>query len=1218
MNGFKGKRVGARALALALVLALVMASVPEAGALAASAPAPSSYDFWLGFDGEVANGGSGGTAAYVGGDAAYQAGANGAANSSIALSYADYVKVDDSGFDYSRSFSVAFWIQLTGAGAGGDPAILGNKNWDSGANPGWCFNHVEAGLRLNYRADARGDIVAVPTSEMAAGEWNHVAVTFNYEDNEVRVYNNGKNVGSESGKLGGTSLAGFGWLLLGQAYANGGGLYNKSGMYRPFNLDEFIMTGKALTPAEVAAIYGNSAPSEPFAPTAVMVFPSAAPLTKGSSMRFVAEVVGTGDKAEGDDAVTWAVEGALSAGTRIDAKGRLYIGEDESAAKVTVKAVSAIDGALFGTAEASVKEPKTDGTVAFGVLSDTHVGSSEDLSVGNNARAAKAFRFMSEPERAADTVLVVGDLTSNGSWREFSVFRRLREECLAVPLIASMGNHDENQWDYFERATGSLANDVKIINGYYFITISPGAGALDPDTMRATQSANGSYSYMADWLTQRLSEAEAADATGKKPIFVFFHHPMRGTHYLSDEQGATGLYDALRGHKNVVAFSGHTHGVNNHPLDIWQDGGFTTVNTAATCAGELAQGVGAVSGNVPSGVSESSQGLYVTADGEGNVSIKTRDFLNDRWLYDWAFNVTGELPYTTAGRRALSSAPEFPSDAEIRMTQVNMTSVGFEFDRASVAPAGVDDFDYYYRYVFVNKETGRTEKEYKDWSGWFLPDSPPVIAQETRGLTRDTPYELRIYAVNAYGLESAGYLSREFHTTAVDNTYHAAIDYRLSFDGTLDNGGKVPGAVKMFGLAAKPENYIPTATYGAGRHGQAIHLQPNNFVDLDGGAALIDYDQSFSTAFWVNVEYVRVDGDPVLLSNKNVDSDANKGWAIYKEDGNNWLSLRFAPTIGASGKIRLAELTPSEWIVAGKSFATDSWIHIAATFDYANNKITAYANGKKVGEAAANLTGGIGGVTGEGKNKSTFLGSSPWNYTEEHGGYNGSGSTNDVMHNGTPEPRKTISFWADDFVLSSCVYSQEEITAIMGGMEAVPQRFTVTFDADGGEPGPVNQEIYAGRAVKTPVVPAKAGHVFAGWSDEGGAAYDFSKGVTGDLSLKALYEAEGAARPTFTDGAGNVLTALTADCLEAAFDYAGPTGGESGVAMIAAVYDSRGRLLYYGVDVEPAGAAAIPLKTRLSLPGNADGHLAAEGCRAKVFIWGADSQAPLTEAFELN
>jgi hypothetical protein len=66
--------------------------------------------------------------------------------------------------------------------------------------------------------------------------------------------------------------------------------------------------------------------------------------------------------------------------------------------------------------------------------------------------------------------------------------------------------------------------------------------------------------------------------------------------------------------------------------------------------------------------------------------------------------------------------------------------------------------------------------------------------------------------------------------------------------------------------------------------------------------------------------------------------------------------------------------------------------------------VIAYVDGKQAAEATADLSGGIGGVTGTGLIKSTFLGSSPWNYTEVHGGFNGSGTAG----------RHDITFLADD------------------------------------------------------------------------------------------------------------------------------------------------------------------------------------------------------------
>ncbi|MDR2355640.1 MAG: metallophosphoesterase, partial [Clostridiales Family XIII bacterium] len=1076
-----------RVFAMIVALTLAATLLPGTGAFAAAIP-----DLDLKFDGDLTNAGTSGPAAVtMVGTAEYQTDEQADA-AAIRLGYEDYVRLDgaEDPIDYAGSFSIAFWMKLTGR-AGGDPVLMGNKNWDSGANPGWCLNSTSA-IRVNYRTSEgdRGDINIIDTAETAA--WTHIAVTFNMEAGEVKTYANGVCTNVEDTKSLAGNLNGAGPTLLGQAYANSG-LYNKGNIYAGYLLRNFIMKQGVLTETDIVALYGVLAPREPFAPTDAVVYPHSVRINKGDRMRFVADVNGTGDPAPEDQAVTWSVAGAHSADTRIEADGNLIIGADETAENLAVTATSRAYEAYSDTAVVSVTTPRDDGGIAFGVVSDVHVGSVTDLTVGNNARAAKAFAFFGDPALQAERLVVDGDLTGVGSLREFAVFRDLRDAKLDIPLLASMGNHDENQWEYFEKATGSLANDVQLINGYHFITVSPGSGAIDPATGRATGRGTGSYAYAAAWLAERIASAEAADPV--KPIFVFFHHPMAGTHYLSNEQGASGLTEVLTGHNRVVAFSGHSHGVNNHPLNIWQDGGFTTVNTSATCGGELEKAVNAAGGNIPSGIGESSQGLYVTADAAGNVSIATRDFLNDRWLDTWRFDVTGALPYTTAGRVAQAQAPFFPSEAEIRMTSADMRSVGFEFDSARVAENAVGDMVYYYRYAITNTETNETVKEYKDWSGWFFKDPPAVLRQELLGLEPATAYELRIHAVDAYGKESADFLSKTFATTAVSNTPHGPIDYVLTFDDTLDNAGTEPADVRMFRLAEKPEIYHTTPQYGEGKHGRAIYLMPRGFVDLDGAGAYIDYGQSFSTAFWMNVDYLRDDGEPCLLSNRNEDNSDQKGFTFRKNrrGDENWLILEYNPTSGAYQKLWLTPI------------ALHEWIHVSATFDYENNKVIAYVNGEKAAEAEANLSGGIGGITGDGKNKSTFLGSSPWNYTEEHGGFNGSGSDNGVTDaDGQPEGRQTIKFWADDFVMSSCVYTQDEILALMDDATSRPDHCAVSFDTDGGDPVPVTQTVYKGRFASLPVAVAKENHTFGGWY-AGAAEFDFGTPITGDIALKAQW-----------------------------------------------------------------------------------------------------------------
>ncbi len=98
-------------------------------------------------------------------------------------------------------------------------------------------------------------------------------------------------------------------------------------------------------------------------------------------------------------------------------------------------------------------------------------------------------------------------------------FKQIKDSELSIPLIASMGNHEGNTADGFTEATGNKPNDNKVINGYHFITVSPGSGSVDESTGKGSTQGGGNYSYALDWLKNQLDEAVKEDPT--KPIFVF-------------------------------------------------------------------------------------------------------------------------------------------------------------------------------------------------------------------------------------------------------------------------------------------------------------------------------------------------------------------------------------------------------------------------------------------------------------------------------------------------------------------------------------------------------------------------------------------------------------------------------------------------------------------------------------------------------------------------
>jgi clostripain len=94
-------------------------------------------------------------------------------------------------------------------------------------------------------------------------------------------------------------------------------------------------------------------------------------------------------------------------------------------------------------------------------------------------------------------------------------------------------------------------------------------------------------------------------------------------------------------------------------------------------------------------------------------------------------------------------------------------------------------------------------------------------------------------------------------------------------------------------------------------------------------------------------------------------------------------------------------------------------------------------------------------------------------------------------------------------VISSCsnpTASQPEV-----------KKYTVTFDAKGGDPAPAEQTVEEGKKVARPGVdPAKDGFVFGGWFTDAGYSYGFNDPVLKNTSLTAKWLCE----ITFSPGEG--------------------------------------------------------------------------------------------------
>jgi len=145
---------------------------------------------------------------------------------------------------YSNSFTVSFWERNPG---GSDGALMGNKNWASGANVGWVISTMDAkNVNWNVAGGTRRDLGLHPP--FSDGGWHLVTVSFDRASNQVLAYTDGAlAVSRDLNPNSAASLnAGFSTLV----GSSGNGLYSATG-----DLDDLGVWNRVLTPAEVKAIY---------------------------------------------------------------------------------------------------------------------------------------------------------------------------------------------------------------------------------------------------------------------------------------------------------------------------------------------------------------------------------------------------------------------------------------------------------------------------------------------------------------------------------------------------------------------------------------------------------------------------------------------------------------------------------------------------------------------------------------------------------------------------------------------------------------------------------------------------------------------------------------------------------------------------------------------------------------------------------------------------
>lgn len=400
----------------------------------------------------------------------------------------------------------------------------------------------------------------------------------------------------------------------------------------------------------------------------------------------------------------------------------------------------------FAAAEEEAFKP----VLRFIASSDTHVRDSDDTTVkriGKMLDLGYAAAENNPTYPKLDALLVVGDLTQDGTVSEFEKFRdavfgSLRGDTRFLGVVAK--NHDgynmprAKMRSVYSELTGNDPDFHVVIGGYHFIGISASSVDLmhyDPGQLR--------------WLREQLDAAVADDAS--KPVFVMHHEHVLNTVYgstLYDTWGVPYFTSILRQYPQVVDFSGHSHYALNDPRSIWQ-GAFTAIGTGSVYYTEFTIGMDR-SYNPPDAY-EVSNCWIVEVDAANRIRLTGMDILAGKPLCEYILENPADpsnRAYTPEMRKAASKAPVFAPDAALHVREDDGKCI-IEIPEAQ----STDGMPVVlYRVTFLNK-LGMTVGSDRTLPKYYYIHDRQAIEHTVRGVPAGK-YTVRVVAETAYGVQS--------------------------------------------------------------------------------------------------------------------------------------------------------------------------------------------------------------------------------------------------------------------------------------------------------------------------------------------------------------------------------------------------------------------------------------------------------------------------------
>ena len=567
----------------------------------------------------------------------------------------------------------------------------------------------------------------------------------------------------------------------------------------------------------------------------------------------------------------------------------------------------------------------------FVVFSDIHYGESanaQDQKLHDLIEGAYDYSDNHAKYQALDGVFVVGDIADRGKQTELDRFFSdfygyTRPETQAQALL---GNHEfyyqsANTVSRYLTASGYESADRHVtIAGYHFILMSP-------------SHYDGFNDAKIAWLSEQLAIAAADDPTGKKPIFVFQHHPPYDTVYGSeDEWGVTNLEPVFENYPQVVDFAGHSHFPINDPRSIWQST-YTGLNTGSCrewgmdIAGVTSKTVFAIGEEGGWSYSELSGTLHdpgkyyvVEVNAASRILVRAFDVGTGVEVMEPIFLASvgdpSRFAYTDA-RANHEETPRFAPNAEVETVSVGEYAASFRFPRTA-SGAYVQN----YRCEIRQGET-LVDTVYRLDCGFLFP-APETLTLSFTGLTPDTEYTVTITPVTAWANDGEPLI---FNFT----TNEIPPDDSLIFSAQFGAGGTATDGVSGTTLTKRgnPTTVLKDGKYYAQFDGEDDAFE---FYGID------DYYSSLQSAFTFET-YLCMDAKP---SSEYVAPFANEqigGFGFeYDEDGNinAWIRVN------------------KEWISASAPLATGEWVHLVATFN--GSTLILYMNGAEAARIAVSGT----------------------------------------------------------------------------------------------------------------------------------------------------------------------------------------------------------------------------------------------------------------------